>query len=108
MKKIKQEKRLSFTSKNERFSREAILTIRSLKKENRILKAEIKRLSLVMKNDLRRENSREMPENEASKIWLQNEKEASHLTRGSYIKYLNSKITGGAFYAFSKRIYDYF
>lgn len=108
MKKIKQEKRLSFTSKSERFNREAILTIRSLKKENRILKAEIKRLSLLTRSDLRRESSREMPENKASKIWLQNEKEASYLTSGSYIKYLISKITGGSFYAFSKRIYEYF
>ena len=83
-------------------------TIEALKKENRILRAEVKRLSRIVKTTRIDDESKHNSINESLEAWQGAEKEASLLSSSSYIKYLVSKITGGSLFAFSKKAMGYF
>lgn len=83
-------------------------TIEALKKENRILRAEVKRLSRIIKSYGGDENGKRPTKNESLAAWQGEEKEASLLASSSYIKYLVSKITGGSLFALSKKAMGYF
>lgn len=83
-------------------------TIEALKKENRILRAEVKRLSRIIKANGVDEDGKRSSKNESFTAWQGEEKEASLLASSSYIKYLVSKITGGSLFALSKKAMGYF
>ena len=83
-------------------------TIKALKKENKILRAEVKRLSRIIKAKTIDETHSLNPKNNKAKLWTSFEKESHLLSSGSYMKYLVSKITGGSLFAFSKKAMGYF
>jgi hypothetical protein len=83
-------------------------TIKALKKENRILRAELKRLSRIIRtNTIEGMSKRSLPK-ESSSAFVYAEKEANLLSSSSYIKYLVSKLTGGSLFSYSKKAMGYF
>ena len=83
-------------------------TIRSLKKENLILRAEIKRLSQIIKANESELDPRQVKGSRNMTLWQVQKKEAALLSSPTYIKYLISTITGGSLFALSKKAVGYF
>ena len=83
-------------------------TARALKKENRILRAEIKRLNQIIRANAESREAKQTKSTDAMLIWYKQEREATLFSSPTYLKYLISKITGGSLFAFSKRAMGYF
>ena len=83
-------------------------TIKALKKENRILRAELKRLSRIIRTSAIDNELKKVSKGEAATMWQSKEKEAFLLSSPSYVKYLVSKITGGSLFSYSKKAMGYF
>ena len=83
-------------------------TIKALKKENKILRAELKRLSRIIRATSVDGELKRSSKSEAATAWQNEEKEAALLSSSSYIKYLVSKITGGSLFSYSKKAMGYF
>lgn len=83
-------------------------TIKALKKENRILRAELKRLSRIIRANSVDNELKKVSRSESDIAWQSKEKEASLLSSSSYVKYLVSKITGGSLFSYSKKAMGYF
>lgn len=89
------------------FARANRLRLSELKNENRLLRAEIKRLNRVISSaDVDGEDSDHISEPE--RLWREKEKESGYLAHSSFIKYAISKITGGSLYALYKKALTYF
>lgn len=83
-------------------------TMRSLKKENRILRAEIKRLNQIIKTKEYDIGTNTLKDSDSERLWHAEEKECALLSSSTYLKYLISKTTGGSLFAFSKKAMGYF
>ena len=83
-------------------------TIRSLKKENHILRAEIKRLNQIIKVNDSDKEVKEPIDSDFQRLWRSQGKEAAFLASSTYLKYLVSKTTGGSLFALSKKAMGYF
>ena len=83
-------------------------TIKALKAENRILRAELKRLSRIIRTSSVDSELKRASKNEAAILWQNEEKEAALLSSSSYVRYLVSKITGGSLFSYSKKAMGYF
>lgn len=83
-------------------------TIKALKAENRMLRAELKRLSRIIRANSIESDLKKASKNESVSLWQNEEKEAVLLTSSSYVKYLVSKITGGSLFSYSKKAMGYF
>ena len=83
-------------------------TLRSLKKENRILRAEIKRLVQIIKANETDSTMEVEITSESERLWHAIGKESALLSSSTYLKYLVSRITGGSLFALSKKAMGYF
>ena len=83
-------------------------TIKSLKKENRVLRAEIKRLNQIIRANESELEPRNSKSSRAMTLWQAQKKEAELLSSPTYLKYQISRITGGSLFAFSKKAMGYF
>ncbi len=81
--------------------------IRALKKENKILRSEIRRLSRLLKTNMPADNTAHY-DTVMGKMWSAKEKETRAFSSGNYIKYVWSKVTGGSIYSLWKKVMGYF